>query len=143
MLENPSYEEVCSGGTDHAEVVLVVFDPAATPYAEMLRLFWEGHDPTQGNRQGNDRGTQYRSLIATFGDAQREQARSSAEAYGKELQSAGYGPITTQILRRAEVLVRRGVSPAVPGQEPVGLLRHRRHRRSAAGYGVVNRCTSP
>jgi peptide-methionine (S)-S-oxide reductase len=64
----------------------------------MLRLFWEGHDPTQGNRQGNDRGTQYRSLIATFGDAQREQARSSAEAYGKELQSAGYGPITTQIL---------------------------------------------
>jgi len=97
-VESPSYEQVCSGGTDHAEVVLVVFDPAATRYAEMLRLFWEGHDPTQGNRQGNDRGTQYRSLIATFGDAQREQALSSAEAYGKELQTAGYGPITTQIL---------------------------------------------
>ncbi len=96
--ESPTYEEVCSGSTDHAEVVLVVFDPAQTSYAEMLRLFWEGHDPTQGMRQGNDRGTQYRSLIGTTTAQQAHLARDTAEAFGKNLNERGYGPITTQIV---------------------------------------------
>ncbi len=94
--ERPTYHEVCSGATGHAEVVLVVFDPAATSYAEMLRLFWEGHDPTQGNRQGNDVGSQYRSLVGIHSEDQRRLVAATAEAYGKELQAAGYGAITTQ-----------------------------------------------
>ncbi|WP_063048428.1 peptide-methionine (S)-S-oxide reductase MsrA [Nocardia arthritidis] len=94
---NPSYEEVCSGRTGHTEAVLVVFDPAVIDYAGILRHFWENHDPTQGMRQGNDRGTQYRSAIFTFGPEQADLARSTAEAYGKRLASAGYGRITTDI----------------------------------------------
>ena len=94
---NPTYREVCSGMTGHAEVVRVVFDPALVRYEDLLRVFWEGHDPTQGMRQGNDAGTQYRSAVYTFDDEQRRAALSSREAYQKVLSSAGYGAITTEI----------------------------------------------
>jgi peptide-methionine (S)-S-oxide reductase len=94
---NPSYEEVCSGQTGHTEVVLVVFDPAKTSFEEMLRLFWENHDPTQGMRQGNDVGTQYRSLILAATPAQREAAERSRAAFQQELAAHGYGEITTEI----------------------------------------------
>jgi peptide-methionine (S)-S-oxide reductase len=94
---NPSYEEVCSGGTGHAEVVLAVFDPNVTSYDAMLRLFWENHDPTQGMRQGNDIGTQYRSAILWETEAQRDAALASREMFQKELSAAGYGEITTEI----------------------------------------------
>jgi peptide-methionine (S)-S-oxide reductase len=94
---NPSYEEVCSARTGHAEVVLVVFDPKQTSYDAMLKLFWENHDPTQGMRQGNDVGTQYRSTIYTTSDAQREAAESSRRVFQRELSGAEYGEITTEI----------------------------------------------
>lgn len=94
---NPTYEEVCSGRTGHTEVVLVVFDAAATSFEEMLRLFWEGHDPTQGMRQGNDVGTQYRSIILWEDDAQRETAQASLAAYQRVLDDSGHGRITTEI----------------------------------------------
>ena len=94
---NPSYEEVCSGRTGHAEVVLVVYDPHATSYEALLKLFWESHDPTQGMRQGNDWGTQYRSAIYTFSAAQRRAAEASCEAYQARLEAARYGAITTEI----------------------------------------------
>jgi peptide-methionine (S)-S-oxide reductase len=94
---NPTYREVCSGETGHAEVVLAVFDPEQTSYEAMLRLFWENHDPTQGMRQGNDAGTQYRSAIYWTTDAQREAAEASRAMYQQELTRAGYGEITTEI----------------------------------------------
>jgi peptide-methionine (S)-S-oxide reductase len=94
---NPTYEEVCSGRTGHTEVVLAVFDTAETSYEEMLRVFWEGHDPTQGMRQGNDVGTQYRSAIYWTTDAQRDAALASRDVFQQELRSAGYGEITTEI----------------------------------------------
>jgi peptide-methionine (S)-S-oxide reductase len=94
---NPTYEEVCSGRTGHAEVVLVAFDTAATSYEEMLRLFWEGHDPTQAMRQGNDVGTQYRSAILWRDEAQHATALESKDAYQQELSRAGHGAITTEI----------------------------------------------
>src|SRR5438045_893552 len=94
---NPTYREVCSGQTGHAEVVRVVFDPARVRYEDLLRVFWEGHDPTQGMRQGNDVGTQYRSAIYVHGDEQRRAAEASREAYQQVLTKAGYGPITTEI----------------------------------------------
>ncbi len=94
---NPTYEEVCSGQTGHAEVVLVVFDPAVVSYAELLRVFWETHDPTQGMRQGNDVGTQYRSAIYAYGEAQQAAAEASRDAYQRALAGAGHGRITTEI----------------------------------------------
>jgi peptide-methionine (S)-S-oxide reductase len=99
---NPTYEEVCSGRTGHAETVRVVFDPAKVSYGELLRLFWESHDPTQGMRQGNDLGTQYRSAIFYHSPEQRAQAEESAAAYQKRLTEAGYGEITTQIVPAGE-----------------------------------------
>ncbi len=94
---NPTYREVCSGMTGHAEVVLVVFDPKRVSYDTLLKAFWESHDPTQGMRQGNDVGTQYRSGIYYFDSAQREAAERSRDAYQEQLTAAGYGPITTEI----------------------------------------------
>jgi peptide-methionine (S)-S-oxide reductase len=94
---NPSYEEVCSARTGHAEVVLVVFDPAQTSYADILKLFWENHDPTQGMRQGNDVGTQYRSAILWTTEAQRDIALASRDAYAERLRAAGYPDVTTEI----------------------------------------------
>ena len=94
---NPTYEEVCSGRTGHTEAVLVVFDPAQTSYEEILRLFWEGHDPTQGMRQGNDAGTQYRSAVYWTTEAQREAVEASRDMFQAELARAGYGGITTEI----------------------------------------------
>ncbi|MHB1924071.1 MAG: peptide-methionine (S)-S-oxide reductase MsrA [Acidimicrobiales bacterium] len=94
---NPTYEEVCSARTGHTEAVLVVFDPAQVSYAELLRVFWESHDPTQGMRQGNDVGTQYRSAIYTTTRAQAAEAEASRQAYESELKAAGYDGITTEI----------------------------------------------
>jgi peptide-methionine (S)-S-oxide reductase len=102
LTENPTYQEVCSGMTGHNEVVLVVFDPQLIGYDELLRVFWEGHNPTQGMRQGNDVGTQYRSGIYTFDDAQAQMAQRSRAAFQASLQQAGYGAITTEILPAGE-----------------------------------------
>ncbi len=99
---NPTYKEVCSGMTGHNEVVFVVYDPAKIGYEDLLKVFWESHDPTQGMRQGNDRGTQYRSGIYTFSEEQKQLAEASKAAYQKELDKAGYGGITTEILAAPE-----------------------------------------
>lgn len=96
--KNPTYEEVCSGLTGHNEVVRVVLDPRVTTYEALLKVFWESHDPTQGMRQGNDVGTQYRSGIYVFSEAQRRAAEASKQAYEARLREAGYGPVTTEIL---------------------------------------------
>jgi peptide-methionine (S)-S-oxide reductase len=99
---NPTYRQVCSGSTGHTEVVLVAFDPKVVSYEQLLRIFWENHDPTQGMRQGNDVGTQYRSAIYTYGDSQKKAAHSK-DAYEKALLKAGHGAITTEILPAPEL----------------------------------------
>jgi peptide-methionine (S)-S-oxide reductase len=99
---NPTYEEACSGRTGHTEAVLVVFDPAQISYEALLKLFWEGHNPTQGMRQGNDTGSQYRSAVYTYGEAQRRAAEESKAVYEKALRARGYGAITTEIAPAGE-----------------------------------------
>src|SRR5205807_6566770 len=99
---NPTYEEVCSGSTGHTEAVLVVFDPSETSYEEMLRIFWEGHDPTQAMRQGNDVGTQYRSAVYYADDRQREAAEASVAMFQEKLRESGYGEISTEIAQAGD-----------------------------------------
>jgi peptide-methionine (S)-S-oxide reductase len=103
MTPNPTYEEVCTGRTGHIETVRVVFDPAQISYGDLLKIFWEEHDPTQGMRQGGDQGTQYRSAILTHGDAQQREAEASRAAFQELLTAAGKGPITTEILPATEL----------------------------------------
>jgi peptide-methionine (S)-S-oxide reductase len=102
LTPNPTYREVCTGMTGHNEVVLVVFDPKTTSYEAMLKVFWENHDPTQGMRQGNDAGTQYRSGIYYADEAQKRAAEASRDAFQKQLSTAGYGAITTEIVPAPE-----------------------------------------
>jgi peptide-methionine (S)-S-oxide reductase len=117
---NPTYEEVCSGRTNHTEAVLVVFDPAKTSYEELLKRFWENHDPTQGMRQGNDIGTQYRSAIYWTADAQREAAERSAEAFAPELEGAGYGDVTTEIAEAGPFYYAEGYHQQYLAKNPNG-----------------------
>jgi peptide-methionine (S)-S-oxide reductase len=117
---NATYEEVCSGSTGHAEVVLVVFDPARTSYDEMLRIFWESHDPTQGMRQGNDMGTQYRSGIWYSGDAQRQAAESSRDMYAERLHKSGYTDVTTEIAEAGPFYYAEGYHQQYLAKNPNG-----------------------
>jgi peptide-methionine (S)-S-oxide reductase len=120
LTPHPTYEEVCSGRTGHAEVVRVVFDPGATSYHALLQLFWENHDPTQGMAQGNDVGTQYRSVIFTYDDAQVSAARASLATYLASLSAAGYGPITTQIAPAPEFYYAEDYHQQYLGKNPQG-----------------------
>jgi peptide-methionine (S)-S-oxide reductase len=117
---NPTYEEVCSGMTGHNEVVLVVFDPKVISYDKLLALFWESHDPTQGMRQGNDAGTQYRSGIYTFGPAQQAAAEASKQAYAPMLAKAGHGAITTEIVVAPEFYYAEDYHQQYLGKNPGG-----------------------
>jgi peptide-methionine (S)-S-oxide reductase len=120
QTENPSYEEVCSGFTNHAEVVLVVFDPKKISYEELLKVFWEGHDPTQGMRQGNDAGTQYRSTIYTYGDEQMKSALSSRDRFQEALKKKGFGPVTTEIRAAPEFYYAEDYHQQYLGKNPAG-----------------------
>ncbi len=117
---NPTYEEVCTGRTGHAEVVLVVFDPKTVTYESLLEVFWEAHDPTQGMRQGNDVGTQYRSAIYVYDDAQIGAARASREAYQKALAAAGYGAITTEIREAPDFYYAESYHQQYLAKKPTG-----------------------
>ena len=117
---NPTYEEVCSGMTGHNEVVLVVFDPAQTSYEKLLAVFWESHDPTQGMRQGNDAGTQYRSGIYTFDAAQAKAAEASKQVYQQQLRGAGHGAITTEIREAPEFYYAEDYHQQYLGKNPGG-----------------------
>jgi peptide-methionine (S)-S-oxide reductase len=117
---NPTYEEVCSASTGHTEAVLAVFDPEKTSFDEMLRLFWEGHDPTQGMRQGNDVGTQYRSAILYTDDAQRVAAEASREMFQARLNEKGYGEITTEIAPLDEFYYAEGYHQQYLAKNPNG-----------------------
>jgi peptide-methionine (S)-S-oxide reductase len=121
---NPTYEEVCSGRTGHAECVLVVFDPKKTSYEALLKAFWEGHDPTQGMRQGNDVGSQYRSTVYTFSDAQARAAQASRDAYQKKLAEAGYGEITTEIKPAGEFYYAESYHQQYLAKNPGGYCGH-------------------
>jgi peptide-methionine (S)-S-oxide reductase len=120
LTPNPTYREVCSGATGHAEAVLVVFDPRKVSYADLVKVFWESHDPTQGMRQGNDVGTQYRSGIYYFNDAQREIAERSKEAFQEQLRRAGYGAITTEILPAPEFYYAEDYHQQYLSKNPAG-----------------------
>ena len=117
---NPTYEEVCSARTNHTEAVLVVFDPAETSYEALLKLFWENHDPTQGMRQGNDVGTQYRSAIYTTTPEQLEAAKASAETFQKQLGGSGYGEITTEIAEAGPFYYAEGYHQQYLAKNPNG-----------------------
>ena len=117
---NPTYEEVCSGLTGHTEAVLVVFDPAVVSYEELLKVFWESHDPTQGMRQGNDMGTQYRSAIYTHGGLQEKSARASRDAFAERLHAAGYDDITTEIREAPEFYYAEDYHQQYLGKNPNG-----------------------
>ena len=117
---NPTYEEVCSGRTGHAEVVLVVFDPKKLSYEKLLKTFWENHNPTQGMRQGNDVGTQYRSAIYTFDEAQRKAADASKAAYQKALTAKGLGAITTEIAPAGEFYFAEDYHQQYLAKNPAG-----------------------
>ncbi|HLJ18589.1 MAG TPA: peptide-methionine (S)-S-oxide reductase MsrA [Stellaceae bacterium] len=117
---NPTYEEVCSGRTGHAEVVLVVFDPKKLPYEQLLKVFWESHDPTQGMRQGNDVGTQYRSAIYTCSDDQRRAAEASRDAYQRALSGRGYEAITTEIKPASEFYYAEDYHQQYLAKNPMG-----------------------
>ena len=117
---NPTYEEVCSGLTGHNEVVLAVFNAGETSYEAMLKIFWEGHDPTQGMRQGNDHGTQYRSGIYVFSDEQRRAAEASRDAYQERLRAAGHGEITTEILDAPDFYYAEGYHQQYLAKNPGG-----------------------
>ena len=118
--KNPTYEEVCSGFTNHTEAVLVVFEPKNVGYGALLKAFWEGHDPTQGMRQGNDSGTQYRSAIYTFDDLQIGAARNSKDVFEKELQKKGFGRITTEIRSAPEFYYAEDYHQQYLGKNPNG-----------------------
>ena len=130
---NPTYKEVCSGRTGHTEAVLVAFDPKVTRYEALLKIFWENHDPTQGMRQGNDVGTQYRSAIYWTTPEQQRLAEASRDAYQQALRRVRPRRDHHRDRARAGVLLRRGLSPAVPGEKSRRLLRDRRHRRQLSG----------
>jgi peptide-methionine (S)-S-oxide reductase len=121
---NASYEEVCSGRTGHVEVVRVVFDPKVTSYAAMLKQFWEGHDPTQGMRQGADIGTQYRSAIYYYSDAQRREAEASKAMYQDRLKAAGFGAITTEIAPAPEYYFAEDYHQQYLAKNPRGYCGH-------------------
>ena len=117
---NPTYEEVCSGFTNHAEMVLVVFDPRKVSYEQLLKVFWEGHDPTQGMRQGNDRGTQYRSAIYTYGEEQMKVALATRDSFQAGLKDKGYGKITTEIGPAPEFYYAEDYHQQYLGKDPNG-----------------------
>ena len=120
QTKNPSYEEVCSGFTNHAEVVLVVFDPKKIAYEELLKTFWEGHDPTQGMRQGNDAGTQYRSAVYTYGADQMKATLASRDRFQEELKKKGFGAITTEIRAAPEFYYAEDYHQQYLGKNPNG-----------------------